>query len=162
MSSFYILFCILLLRVNFGIWHRYSVFCFVLQRFFAYMLYTLKKAAKDSLEPEVLRRSVSKTQLYFTLLFWALGLPRGSLLIALVCPSVVLSICPSGGPFFLIFCMTLGHHKGTKVTEPDFWKEILGDHKWGENPIFGTFLMFLSRSLHPVAKSFWNSKLNII
>ena len=48
---------------------------------------------------------------------------RGSLVIALVRgPSVLpsLSISESAHWFFLIFCMKLGHHKGTKVTEPDF------------------------------------------
>ena len=64
--------------------------------------------------------------------------PRGSLVITLVrqsvgpsvCLSVRLSVGPSARPslnisetahwFFLIFCMKLGYHKGTKVTEPDF------------------------------------------
>ena len=56
--------------------------------------------------------------------------PRGSLVIALVRWSMVR---PSVGPslnisetvdcFFLIFCLKLEYHKGTKVTEPDFWKK---------------------------------------
>ena len=53
--------------------------------------------------------------------------PRGSLVIALVRWSVVRwSVGPSVNIsetvhwFFLIFCMKLEHHKGTKVTEPDF------------------------------------------
>ena len=58
--------------------------------------------------------------------------------------------------FFLIFCMKLEHHKGTKVTEPDFWKKILGGHKWGKNPFWGYFWCFLSISLHPLIKSFCN------
>ena len=49
---------------------------------------------------------------------------RGSLVIALVRgPSVVrpfLNISETVHWFFLIFCMKLEHHKGTKVTEPDF------------------------------------------
>ena len=59
-------------------------------------------------------------------IFWTPGLPDG-VLSNHPCPSVVR---PSVGPsldisetvhqFFLIFCMKLGHHKGTKVTEPDF------------------------------------------
>ena len=46
------------------------------------------------------------------------------------CPSVSLSVSASVSPslnisetahwFFLIVCMKLGHHKGTKVTELDF------------------------------------------
>ena len=41
-----------------------------------------------------------------------------------------------------IFCLKLGHHKDTKVTEPDFLKN-LGGHKW-EAPHFGGIFMFLS------------------
>ena len=54
--------------------------------------------------------------------------PRGSYVITLVRPWSVRG--PSVGPslnisetalrIFLIFCMKLVHHKGTKVTEPDF------------------------------------------
>ena len=44
---------------------------------------------------------------------------------------------------FLIFCMKLVHHKGTKVTEPDFWKKILGGSQMGETPHFwGIFDVF--------------------
>ena len=51
------------------------------------------------------------------------------------CPSVFKDLrdCPSD---YLIFLMKLGHHKGTKVTEPNFSKKISGGHKWGENPNF--------------------------
>ena len=62
--------------------------------------------------------------------FWTPGLPEGVLSnppCPLVRPSVRWSV---RGPsvnisetihwFFLIFCMKLEHHKGTKVTEPDF------------------------------------------
>ena len=50
----------------------------------------------------------------------------GSIVIALVRPLVhpfvspSLNISETAYCFFLIFCMKLGHHKGTKVTEPDF------------------------------------------
>ena len=50
----------------------------------------------------------------------------------------------------VLFCMKLVHHKGTKVTEPDFWKKILGVSN-GEKTIFGAFLMFfdhISASSH--------------
>ena len=56
--------------------------------------------------------------------------PLGSIVIAHVSPLVRWSVSPSVSPslsiletahwFFLIFCMKLVHHKGTKVTEPDF------------------------------------------
>ena len=52
--------------------------------------------------------------------------PRGSLVIAFVRPLARWSVCPSLNIsetvhlFFLGFCMKLGHHKGTKVTELDF------------------------------------------
>ena len=66
--------------------------------------------------------------------FWTPGLPEGVLSNCLcpwsVRPSVRPSVRWSVGPsvnisetvhwFFLIFCMKLEHHKGTKVTEPDF------------------------------------------
>ena len=47
--------------------------------------------------------------------------------------------------------MKLGHYKGTKVTEPDFWKKISGGSEMGENPILGAFLMLfvhISASSH--------------
>ena len=49
--------------------------------------------------------------------------PRGSLVIALVRGPLVrpsLNISETFHWFFLIFCMKLVDHKGTKVTEPDF------------------------------------------
>ena len=75
---------------------------------------------------------------------------RGSYVITHVCSSVVrwsvrgssLNIADTALRIFLIFCMKLVHHKGTKVTESDFCKEILVGHKWGKNPIFRAFLMF--------------------
>ena len=48
-----------------------------------------------------------------------------------------LKIWETGHCFSFIFCMMLGHHKGTKVTEPDFWKKILGVSQMGEKPHFG-------------------------
>ena len=80
--------------------------------------------------------------------------PRGSLVIAVVRGLLVrppLNISETFHCFFLIFCMMLEHHKGAKVTEPDFWKKIFWGHKWGKTPIFGVFLMFfvhISSSSH--------------
>ena len=52
------------------------------------------------------------------------GFTRDGIVIALVRgPSVrgpSLNISETVHWFFLIFCMKLEHHKGTKVTEPDF------------------------------------------
>ena len=39
--------------------------------------------------------------------------------------------------------MKLGHHKGTKVTEPDFWKKSLGVTDRGK-PTLGAFLLFFA------------------
>ena len=52
---------------------------------------------------------------------WTPGLPEG-VHGNRFCQSVSLSlnISDTAHWFFLIFCMKLGHHKGTKVTEPDF------------------------------------------
>ena len=59
--------------------------------------------------------------------------PRGSLVIALVCgPS--LNISETVHWFFLIFCMKLVYHKGTKATEPDFWKKSWGVANGGKTP----------------------------
>ena len=33
---------------------------------------------------------------------------------------------------FMIFCIKLQVHKGTKVTKPDFWKKIRGSRYWGK------------------------------
>ena len=75
--------------------------------------------------------------------------PRGSLVIALVRPLVHRSIIPSLNIsetvhwIFLILCMKLGHHKGTEVTESDFWKKIFGGSQMGETPHFwGIFDVF--------------------
>ena len=39
--------------------------------------------------------------------------------------------------------MKLVHHKGTKVTEPNFWKKNIGGLQMGENPHFwGIFDVF--------------------
>ena len=75
---------------------------------------------------------------YFYILYYLIVLDPGfTRVIALVRPwSVVRG--PSVFKYlrdrskdFSNFCMKLVHHKGTKVTEPDFWKKILGGHKWG-------------------------------
>ena len=75
--------------------------------------------------------------------------PMGSIVIALGRPLVrqlvrplvrpSLNISETAHCFFLIFSMKVGYHKRTKVTEPDFWKKILG-----ENPILGVFLMLFA------------------
>ena len=92
--------------------------------------------------------------------FWTPGSPEGVLSnrpCRMVRPFVRLSVSPSLNIsetvhcFFLIFCMKLGHHKGTKVTEPDFWKKNLGGSQVGEKTILGVFLMFfvhISASSH--------------
>ena len=57
----------------------------------------------------------------FTLTYFLNG-PKGSLVIALVRWSVrdpSLNISETAHWFFLIFCIKLEHHKGTKMTEPD-------------------------------------------
>ena len=78
------------------------------------------------------------------------------------CLSVGLSVGPSLNIsdtvdwYFLIFCIKLGQHKGTKVTEPDFWKKIFGVINGGKTQFLGYFWCFLSISLHPVIKIFWN------
>ena len=91
--------------------------------------------------------------------FWTPGLPDG-VHSNRPCPSVSPSVFKYLGDcslvFFLIFCMKLGHHKGTKVTEPDFWKKSWGVANWGNPPFLGHFWGFLSISLHPVIKIFWN------
>ena len=88
------------------------------------------------------------------ILFWTQGLPEGVLsnLCLCVCPS--LNISETAHYFFLVFCMKLGHHKGTKVTEPDFWKKILGFTNGEKNHFWG-ILMFLSISLYSVITIFW-------
>ena len=69
---------------------------------------------------------ISGTARRMTMTFWTLGLPEG-VLSNRPCPSVVgpsvrpsLNISETVYWFFLIFCMKLENHKGTKVTEPDF------------------------------------------
>ena len=89
--------------------------------------------------------------------FWISGLPEGVLSnrpCPCVSPSMCVSVCLSLNIsetvhwFLLIFCMKLGHHKGTKKS----WGVTNG----GKPPFLGHFLGFLSISLHPVIKSFWN------
>ena len=67
--------------------------------------------------------------IYHTTLFWTPGLPKGVLSNHPCGQSVCLLVCVSVGPsldisdmlirFFLIFCIELEQHKGTKVTEPN-------------------------------------------
>ena len=81
--------------------------------------------------------------------FWTPGLPEGVLS---NCPCLL--VRPSVGPsldiletalrIFLIFCTKLVHHKGTKVTEPDFGEKNLGGHKWEKNHLGGIFDVFCS------------------
>ena len=82
--------------------------------------------------------------------YWTLVYPRESLVITLVRLSVVrgpsvvrpsLNISETVHWFFLIFCIKLEHHKGTKVTEPDIWKKSWGVTNGG-NPTLEVFLMF--------------------
>ena len=64
--------------------------------------------------------------IYAFLIFGTRVYPIGSMVIAfvrqLVRPSVSfsLNISETAHWFFLIFCMKLGHRKGTKLTDPDF------------------------------------------
>ena len=62
--------------------------------------------------------------------------PRGSLVIAFVCWFVCWSVFKYlwVRPLVLIFCLKLGHHKGTKVTESVFWNKILGVTNGGKTP----------------------------
>ena len=65
--------------------------------------------------------------------------PRSRIALVHVC---VCSDILETAHYFLIFCMKLGHHKGTKVTEPDFWKKkILGGHKWENAHILGALFV---------------------
>ena len=61
-----------------------------------------------------------------------------------------LNISETALRIFLIFCMMLVHHKGTKVTEPNFFKKNLGGSQMGENPpfwgIFDVFSPYLKNS----------------
>ena len=65
-----------------------------------------------------------------------------------------LNISETVHQFFLIFCMKLGYHKGTKLTEPGVGKKILLGRKWGKFQFWGHFRPFLSISVEPVIKSF--------
>ena len=82
------------------------------------------------------------------LIFWLRVYLMRSIVIALLSPSVSpsLNILETAYWFFLIFCMKLGQYKGTKLTEPNFWKKILGVTNGG-NPhfwcIFDVFCPYL-------------------
>ena len=77
--------------------------------------------------PLVSRLQISRIPLFVFFKFWTPGLPEG-VLSNRPCPCVCVRVCvrPSlnisetAHWFFLIFCMKLEHHKGTKVTETDF------------------------------------------
>ena len=87
--------------------------------------------------------------------------PPGSLVFH---PSVVrpfvcgpsLNISETANWFFLIFCMKLGHQRVQKWQSPIFEKKSWGVTNGGKPPFWGHFWCFLSISLHPVIKSFWN------
>ena len=60
------------------------------------------------------------------------GIYKGVLYIhpcPLVCPWPVFKYLRDSPLVLSDFYMKLGHHKGTKVTEPDFLKKILWGHK---------------------------------
>ena len=92
----------------------------------------------------------TKFWLNFLYIFWTPGLPEG-ILSNRPCPLVrgqsvgpSLNISETAHWFFLIFCMKLGHHKDRKVTEPDFWKKIVGVANGGKTPILDHFWCFFS------------------
>ena len=67
-----------------------------------------------------------------------------------------LVIC-SGSQLSLVrMSLKLTHHKGTKVTEPNIWKNLRGSQLGEKSHFFGHFWYFLSISLHPVIRIFWN------
>ena len=89
-------------------------------------------------------------------LFWTQGLPEGVLSNHFRGPSVHVSVHVSVRPSLNI-SMRLGHHNGTKKWQsPIFEKKSWGVTNGGKPPIWGYFWCFLSISLHPVIKSFWN------
>ena len=51
---------------------------------------------------------------------------------------------------FSIFCLNLGHHKGTKETKTDFLKKILGVTNGGKTHFRGIFdvFVYISASSH--------------
>ena len=73
-----------------------------------------------------------------------------------VSQSVCLSVCNHSISrllhyFFLIFCMKLGYHKGTKLTSPDFLGKFEFGQKWpktAKNSPKMRFLVFFSKLLH--------------
>ena len=91
--------------------------------------------------------------------------PKGVLSIALVRLSVGPSVCWFGFEYlrdrfkdFYNFCMKLGHYKGTKVTEPDFLKRILGVangeklHFWGIFDVFCPYLKNGSKDFNEILR----------
>ena len=85
--------------------------------------------------------------------FWTPVYPKGSYVINLVCSccwsvlGLSLDISETVCQIFLIFCMKLVHHMGTKATDPDFYERILGVTYW-EKPIQGYYLSFFPISLY--------------
>ena len=73
-----------------------------------------------------LRIWLVKSPLSFHLYFEPQVYLMGSIVMALVSVLVRQSIFKYLRNRSLVFCMKLVHDKGTKVTEPDFWKKILG------------------------------------
>ena len=94
--------------------------------------------------------------------FWTLGLPdevhsnRSCLSVCLSASCQSSNISETAQRIFLIFCMKVVHHKGTKVIEPDFWKKSWGVTNGGK-PHFGGIFDVFCPYLHPVIKTFWNS-----
>ena len=89
-------------------------------------------------EDDVWRKHI-RYRLCMIYAFWTLELPE-RVLSNHPCLSVRWSVRPSvfkyfrdHSLFFLIFCMTLGHHKGSNMTEPDFRRNIVSE-KMGEIP----------------------------
>ena len=110
-------------------------------------------------------RCAEKSLANYLKVFWTSGSPKGVLsnrpcplvcgLWSVVRPSVF-KYLRDRSFFFLIFCIKLEHHKGTKVTEPDFWKKIFGGTNGRKPPFLGYFWCFSSISLHPLIKSYQN------
>ena len=65
-----------------------------------------------------------------------------------------LNISETALRIFLIICMKLEHHKGTKVTSPIFEKKSWGFANGGKTPFLGHSLCFLPIYLDPVIQSF--------
>ena len=74
--------------------------------------------------------------------YWATFYQKGSYVITPVHPLVhwsVFKYLKDHSLVFLIFCMKLGYHKGTIVTEPDFRKKSWGVKNLGKPPFWEYF-----------------------